>query len=118
MGNAMLAMSPRSAPGLRGQVARLGGPGEWVDAKDKCPLAGLALIRWLDDRPGMATGKAIVGFGGGAFIATVAELAEPARHSSAATESYGALVRGPLSDGPNFVSDRQHAMRRRERFQH
>jgi MFS family permease len=28
------------------------------------------LIRWFPDRPGMATGMAIMGFGGGAFIAT------------------------------------------------
>src|SRR5260370_32841424 len=27
------------------------------------------LIRWFPDRPGMATGMAIMGFGGGAFIA-------------------------------------------------
>src|SRR5947209_13075862 len=29
----------------------------------------LTLIRWFPDRPGMATGMAIMGFGGGAFIA-------------------------------------------------
>jgi MFS family permease len=29
-----------------------------------------ALIRWFPDRPGMATGMAIMGFGGGAFIAS------------------------------------------------
>jgi len=28
------------------------------------------LIRWFPDRPGMATGMAIMGFGGGAFIAS------------------------------------------------
>jgi MFS family permease len=28
------------------------------------------LIRWFPDQPGMATGTAIMGFGGGAFIAT------------------------------------------------
>src|SRR3569623_3722041 len=28
------------------------------------------LIKWLPDRPGMATGMAIMGFGGGAFIAS------------------------------------------------
>ena len=27
------------------------------------------LIKWFPDRPGMATGMAIMGFGGGAFIA-------------------------------------------------
>ena len=30
----------------------------------------LTLIRWFPDRPGMATGMAIMGFGGGAFIAS------------------------------------------------
>ena len=76
------------------------------------------LIRWFDDRPGMPTGTAIVGFASALFVAAVAELAELASHSSAATEWYGALVRCPPSDGRNFVSDRQPAMRRRERFQH
>ena len=28
------------------------------------------LIKWFPDRPGMATGMAIMGFGGGAFIAS------------------------------------------------
>jgi hypothetical protein len=42
------------------------------------------------------------------------ELAELEGHSPAVTESYGALVRCPLSDGP--VSDRQLAMRCCERF--
>jgi hypothetical protein len=42
--------------------------------------------------------------------------AELGGHSPAVTESYGALVRCPLSDGP--VSDRQLVMRCCERFEH
>ena len=33
-------------------------------------FAGLDLIKWFPDRPGMATGMAIMGFGGAAFIAS------------------------------------------------
>jgi MFS family permease len=48
------------------------------------------LIKWFPDRPGLATGLAIMGFGGGALIASPAErqllaLYDPAFHPSVAT---------------------------------
>ncbi len=39
-----------------------------VSGWDWATLAGSTLISWFPDRPGMATGMAIMGFGGGAFI--------------------------------------------------
>src|SRR5215831_2412091 len=41
------------------------------------------LIRWFPDRPGMATGMAIMGFGGGAFIASPLSVWLMSRFSSA-----------------------------------
>jgi MFS family permease len=41
------------------------------------------LIKWFPDRPGMATGMAIMGFGGGAFIAAPLSVWLMARFSSA-----------------------------------
>ena len=41
------------------------------------------LIRWFPDRPGMATGMAIMGFGGGAFIASPLSVWLMARFTSA-----------------------------------
>ena len=41
------------------------------------------LIKWFPDRPGMATGMAIMGFGGGAFIASPLSVWLMARFSSA-----------------------------------
>ena len=49
------------------------------------------LIRWFPDRPGMATGMAIMGFGGGAFIAAplavwlMSQFSTPAHVGVAAT---------------------------------
>ena len=40
------------------------------------------LIKWFPDRPGMATGMAIMGFGGGAFIASPLSVWLMARFSS------------------------------------
>src|SRR5690606_42081330 len=60
---------------------------------------GSTLIKWFPDRPGLATGMAIMGFGGGALIATPVSDAllafyDPACDSGAAgsVASGGALV--------------------------
>jgi len=57
------------------------------------------LIKWFPDRPGLATGMAIMGFGGGALIATplsrqLMSLYDPAYDGTAATVPSGGAVAG------------------------
>jgi hypothetical protein len=40
------------------------------------------LIKWFPDRPGMATGMAIMGFGGGAFIRKSSQVRECSNRSA------------------------------------
>src|SRR5499427_1716178 len=47
------------------------------------------LIRWFPDRPGMATGMAIMGFGGGAFIGSPLSLLLMDHFKSATSEGVG-----------------------------
>lgn len=57
------------------------------------------LIKWFPDRPGLATGMAIMGFGGGALIATplsrqLMSLYDPAYDGTATTTPSGGAVAG------------------------
>lgn len=88
------------------------------------------LIKWFPDRPGMATGMAIIGFGGGALIASPLSVWLLGKFSSAshvgAAETFivmgsiyfcfmilGALiVRIPRGAGHQKVIRRQHSHRR------
>ena len=62
------------------------------------------LIKWFPDRPGLATGMAIMGFGGGAFIASALSARLLAGYSSLPADASGAPAVPTDAIVPAFVT--------------
>jgi hypothetical protein len=81
--------------GALGIYSASSGSSTWATASSAASAWGMGyispvstLIKWFPDRPGLATGMAIMGFGGGAFIASaLSERSAPGRTPPAARES-------------------------------